>query len=144
MYARDVPDVRGEIARLAEAVHAVPANRQPPRPATIRRVHEWEANVEQVAAAIRRADDLIAQLSERQGRGDRDQAQALVEARAVRRDAFARMRALNPAQAWFWTEEWQRKEREADADIAAGRVIHFDSDEELLAFLAESDADAHA
>ena len=26
-------------------------------------------------------------------------------------------------QAWFWTERWQRMEREADADIAAGRVV---------------------
>jgi hypothetical protein len=26
-------------------------------------------------------------------------------------------------QAWFWTERWQRMEREADADIAPGRVV---------------------
>jgi len=26
-------------------------------------------------------------------------------------------------QAWFWTERWQRMEREADADVAAGRVV---------------------
>ncbi len=25
-------------------------------------------------------------------------------------------------QAWFWTKEWQKGEREADEDIAAGRV----------------------
>lgn len=25
-------------------------------------------------------------------------------------------------QAWYWTEEWRAKEREADKDIAAGRV----------------------
>jgi bifunctional DNA-binding transcriptional regulator/antitoxin component of YhaV-PrlF toxin-antitoxin module len=25
-------------------------------------------------------------------------------------------------QRWFWTERWQRMEREADEDIAAGRV----------------------
>ena len=25
-------------------------------------------------------------------------------------------------QLWYWTEEWQAKEREADEDIAAGRV----------------------
>jgi AbrB family looped-hinge helix DNA binding protein len=25
-------------------------------------------------------------------------------------------------QAWFWTERWQAMEREADADIAAGRT----------------------
>ena len=25
-------------------------------------------------------------------------------------------------QAWFWTETWQRMEREADEDVKAGRV----------------------
>jgi hypothetical protein len=39
----------------------------------------------------------------------------------------------DPEQAWFWTPEWQAKEREADEDIAAGRVEHFDSDEAFLA-----------
>lgn len=45
----------------------------------------------------------------------------------------------DPDQAWFWTKEWQTKEAEASADIAAGRVEHFDSDE---AFLAAFDPDA--
>jgi len=26
-------------------------------------------------------------------------------------------------QAWFWTEEWQKGEKEADEDIKAGRLI---------------------
>ena len=38
-------------------------------------------------------------------------------------------------QLWYWTKEWQEKEREADEDIAAGRVERFDSMEELLASL---------
>lgn len=25
-------------------------------------------------------------------------------------------------QAWYWTKEWQAKERQADEDIAAGRI----------------------
>lgn len=29
---------------------------------------------------------------------------------------------LDPSQAWFWTEEWQAKERQAAEDIKAGRV----------------------
>jgi len=29
---------------------------------------------------------------------------------------------VDPTQAWFWSKEWQEKERQADADIAAGRV----------------------
>ena len=38
-------------------------------------------------------------------------------------------------QAWFWTKRWQQWEREADADITAGRVKGFDNVEELLADL---------
>lgn len=52
---------------------------------------------------------------------------------------------IDPDQAWFWTPEWQAGEREADADIAAGRGTRYDSDEEFLAALDErsgsSDAD---
>ena len=35
-------------------------------------------------------------------------------------------------QLWFWTPEWQKKEREADDDIARGRVKEFESVEELI------------
>lgn len=45
------------------------------------------------------------------------------------------MKLIDAAQAWFWTPEWQAGERQADAEIAAGLGIRFDSDEEMLAFL---------
>lgn len=35
-------------------------------------------------------------------------------------------------QAWFWTPEWQTKEREADQDISAGRYREFNKIEDLL------------
>lgn len=35
-------------------------------------------------------------------------------------------------QLWYWTREWQKKEREADEDIAHGRTKEFESVEELL------------
>lgn len=35
-------------------------------------------------------------------------------------------------QAWFWSERWQAMEREADEDIAAGRLRTFVTPEELL------------
>jgi hypothetical protein len=38
----------------------------------------------------------------------------------------------DPEQAWFWTEEWQAGEREADIQQAARRGIFFDSDEEFV------------
>ena len=41
-------------------------------------------------------------------------------------------RLIDAAQAWFWSPEWQRGEREVDEDIHAGRVIGpFKSVEEL-------------
>jgi antitoxin PrlF len=53
---------------------------------------------------------------------------------------------IDPDQAWFWTPEWQAKEREADANLAAGRVTPYEADGELLVTLDERtkplDADA--
>ena len=40
-------------------------------------------------------------------------------------------------QAWFWTERWQRMEREAEEDIKAGRVKASD---DVDGFLAELDS----
>jgi hypothetical protein len=44
---------------------------------------------------------------------------------------------IDPEQAWFWTREWQEKEREADEDLAAGRGTTYKSDDEFLAALDE-------
>jgi antitoxin MazE len=44
-----------------------------------------------------------------------------------------------PEQAWFWTERWQRMEREAQADIEAGRVYHYADVDEVIADLEASD-----
>ena len=35
-------------------------------------------------------------------------------------------------QAWFWTERWQQLEREAQADIDAGRVRTFENVDDAL------------
>lgn len=40
-------------------------------------------------------------------------------------------------QTYFWTPEWQAKERAADKAIAEGRVQTFDTMEEMLDFLDE-------
>jgi bifunctional DNA-binding transcriptional regulator/antitoxin component of YhaV-PrlF toxin-antitoxin module len=40
-------------------------------------------------------------------------------------------------QVWFWSDRWQRMEREADADIAAERLAR---SEDVDAFLSELDA----
>lgn len=43
-------------------------------------------------------------------------------------------------QAYFWTDAWQAGEREADADIAAGRVKTFDTMDDLIADLTDDEA----
>lgn len=42
---------------------------------------------------------------------------------------------IDASQAWFWTERWQRMEREADESYAAGRWKRFDDAESLIAYL---------
>jgi len=42
-------------------------------------------------------------------------------------------------QAWFWSPEWQKKEKEADDDLDAGRYRDFDSLEDLLKDMAGED-----
>lgn len=42
---------------------------------------------------------------------------------------------VNADQRWFWTERWQTMEREADLDVAAGRVTASDNVEDFLAEL---------
>ena len=39
---------------------------------------------------------------------------------------------IDKSQAWYWTKEWQEAERQADEDIAAGRVKEFDTVDELI------------
>lgn len=42
-------------------------------------------------------------------------------------------------QAWFWTERWQQMEREAQADIEAGRVHDFENIDKAITALGELD-----
>jgi hypothetical protein len=49
-------------------------------------------------------------------------------------DGFS-LRAVVPVpaeQQWFWTDRWQEMEREADADIAAGRIRGAENAEAFL------------
>ena len=39
---------------------------------------------------------------------------------------------VDPAQAYFWTKEWQRDEQEAEDDIRKGRVKAFKNIKELI------------
>lgn len=42
------------------------------------------------------------------------------------------MKLIPSDQAWFWSEEWQKGEKEAEADITSGRVKSFENAEDLL------------
>lgn len=52
--------------------------------------------------------------------------------REEKTDTPAGAASHDPEQWWFWTEEWQNGEREADADIREGRTRHIGTDEEFL------------
>ena len=50
-----------------------------------------------------------------------------------------RVQIIPPDQAWFWTERWQRMEREAQTDITAGRVRQFEDPDEMIVWLDDQD-----
>ena len=50
---------------------------------------------------------------------------------------LSRLEVIDPDQAWFWTERWQKMEREVEEDIAAGRSKTFDSVDDFIAYLDE-------
>ncbi|MFV2045104.1 MAG: AbrB/MazE/SpoVT family DNA-binding domain-containing protein [Anaerolineales bacterium] len=42
---------------------------------------------------------------------------------------------IDKSQAYFWTEDWQEAEREAERDLAEGRVEAYETVDELIAAL---------
>ncbi|HZY11070.1 MAG TPA: hypothetical protein VFF29_07940 [Bacteroidota bacterium] len=59
----------------------------------------------------------------------------------VPRRAYERMQSIiqliDESQLWFWTKEWQTKEKEAERDIQAGRLHGpFQTKKQLKAALA--------
>ncbi len=64
--------------------------------------------------------------------------------RAQREQWFEYMVQFNPEDAWVWTPEGAASLRRAEASVAAGRVISYQSDEEFLAALKCIHTDAHA
>jgi len=64
---------------------------------------------------------------------------------AVRReDGVIELRpqtTVDASQSWFWTERWQKMEREADEDVAAQRYKVFDDVESFLADLDAASGD---
>jgi AbrB family looped-hinge helix DNA binding protein len=50
--------------------------------------------------------------------------------------------AVPADQVWFWTDDWQARERQADEDRSAGRYTEHDSGDDLLRHLEGLSADA--
>jgi predicted DNA-binding protein len=40
---------------------------------------------------------------------------------------------LDDDQSWYWSKEWQRAEREAEADLASGKYTDFSSMDDFFA-----------
>lgn len=55
-----------------------------------------------------------------------------------------RVQLIPPDQAWFWSERWQRLEREVQQDIEKNRIHQFDSTEETLSFLNKAAGENNA
>jgi bifunctional DNA-binding transcriptional regulator/antitoxin component of YhaV-PrlF toxin-antitoxin module len=46
-------------------------------------------------------------------------------------------RSVPTDQAWFWSAEWQKLERQADLDIAEGRTTIFENTESFLSSFSD-------
>ena len=53
------------------------------------------------------------------------------------RIVISRAQFIDPDQAWFWSDRWQRMEQEAQADLEAGRIVEYNNIGEALAALDE-------
>jgi len=55
-----------------------------------------------------------------------------------------RVQIIPPDQAWFWSERWQRLEREVQQDIEKNKIHQFDSDDDAVRFLNEAAGEYNA
>jgi hypothetical protein len=136
-------DVYEQLEQAEARLHLVPADEAPPAEEERERVQRWQEHVREAAEAIRRADDVIEQIAGMPDLAAAERDSVIAMARSVRTEAFAVMKRLNPDQSWFWTETWQVEEREAYADIAAGRTTFHACTGDFLAALDARRA-AHA
>ena len=128
-------DMHEQLEQAEARLHLVPADEAPPAEEVRNQVERWQEHVHEAAEAIRRADGVVEQLAGMPDVAAAERNSVLAMAGSVRAEAFAVMQRLNPGQAWFWTEQWQAGEREADRQIAAGELTTFSTDEEFNAYV---------
>lgn len=81
-----------------------------------------------------------------------DEAYSIISAAAALRgqtpeaflEALATQYAHDPAQAWFWTPEWQAGEQRASAERDAGLGEYFEDEDAFIAALDEVGRDGDA
>ena len=56
----------------------------------------------------------------------------------------SRAQIIDPEQAWFWSERWQRMEREAQSDLDAGQMSEYSNVKEALEALDQVEAKGDA
>ncbi len=128
MPTMTMPEAQAQLAqaanRLAEGagnVSSVAADRAP-----------REQAIRQLAEIIRAADCFTALLQDAPETERRELEKWLTVTKALRRTAYLLLSNLVPEQRWFWTEEWQTGERDADADQAASRTTTHADDASFL------------
>jgi hypothetical protein len=142
MCALDVRDIREQVESMRTTVRAKPPISTPPSRATLEMVRLWEDTVAKYGLILRRTDALLRDVRVLPDDMADVRDPLLREMHEIRASAFDAMRSLNPDQAWFWTEEWQAGEREADSKLDAGRSTFHEDTASFLAALDAMDRDA--
>jgi hypothetical protein len=135
MAAPALSDVRREVERIRREVPILTQGTKSYRALqdqANRARHKW---AEATRDLIRACDQLIYYLEGDFREYAAEHPEILISAKKDRQEAFEDLGELDPEHQWFWTEEWQAGEREADREIAAGDVSAPMSGEEFLAEL---------
>jgi hypothetical protein len=142
MFAMDSQTLRSTIDDFQRRIRTKSAPVKVPSAETREAVRLWETNVAETGEYIRQADEFLSIIRALPD-ADPDRLYLEREVAGARRSMLELMMQLDPDQAWFWTEEWQAKMREADADLASGRSTVYYSNEEFDAALRARMTDAH-
>ena len=59
------------------------------------------------------------------------------------RVVIERAHIVPPDQVWFWTERWQRMERQVQEDIDSGRILRYSNIDDALKDLEQSNDDGN-
>jgi hypothetical protein len=81
------------------------------------------------------ADDLLSRLPAAESASEKESRDQITRLNTARNLAMAIMLMVNPEHAWFWTPQWQARERAADRSITESRGTFYATGEDFLASL---------